>query len=399
MAVKKSKLIGLIPVDENIEPPKKSLKQIAASLKRNSEFAKHNDIQSGSEIKSPEVIPTGILALDYALSIGGFPRGKIVQLYGNESSWKSTICLRTIAEAQKSGGTAVWFDAERSFDPSWAKANGVVMSDDQFLLIKPDTAENALDSIEEMAREGVTIVVLDSIAALAPHKEKYSDENKRELQPLDKEQMGVFAKIMSKFFRRAMGTFAKSGTLFLVVNQLRSSLSPYGSPTSVPGGKALKHANSISINMKRLTAEKDRVYDSQKNVIGSKYEFTIDKTRYGVIGKSGGFTVVGTKIDNVLTLRDIAIQSGIIEKINASNYMLNGEKINGANNVAVKLLENPELAKEIELKIRAKMGFNVVEDAKSGFSGFDEEILTDEEKEALEREEENPDLDEDTDNS
>lgn len=362
MAGKKKdpKILGLVPADEETKSPKKGLKALISELNRDPKFRSHNSITLGSDLKDYEVIPSGILRLDYALGVGGFPRGKIVQIYGNESSWKSTVCMRTVAQAQKMGGQCAWFDAERSFDKRWAQTNGVDL--DNIAIIEPDTMEDCLNTIEKMARAGVDVIVLDSLAALAPHKEMYSDDNKAVKQPLDKEGMALAARLWSKWFRQAPGYIAKNGSLFMIINQLRSSLSPYGNPVAVPGGKAVAYYNSITINLKRVTAKDGQVIDSvTKQVIGGHYNFTIEKTKFGVIGNGGQFKVVGKTVDNFTTLKDIGIQVGLIEKINTSNYLVNGEKINGAGNVEIYIAKHPEYAKELEKQIRERMGFNVPE--------------------------------------
>lgn len=354
---KPSKLIKLTPTDEEVKAPKKSIKDAMAAVNRKNQATGFNKSRLASDLKPPEVIPTGILALDYALNIGGFPRGRIIQLYGPEASWKSTVALRTIAECQKRGGWAVWIDAEMTFDPIWAKRNGV--DTEQLIVVPPDTMEEGLQLIEDYAREGADIIVLDSLIALAPTKELYTDKTKKTAESFDKEQMGLFGRIMSKWLRRVMKVFAEHRTLFIAINQIRSSLSQYGPPETVPGGKALKFYNSISIKLKRMTANADQVLDANKNVIGAKYEFKIEKTKHGIIGRGGDFTLVGTNIDNFTTLRDIAIELGIIEKVNASNYMVAGEKINGKENVRIALIKNKELCAQIEEACRSKMGFNI----------------------------------------
>jgi len=380
---KPNKLLNLAKTDEAqvIKAPKKTAQQLKNELLKDTKFSEHNRVLLGNEVLMPNVIPSGILRLDYEIGIGGFPRGKIVQLYGKEASWKSTICLRTGAEAQKSGGLVAWVDAEFSFDPSWARRNGINL--DNLILHKPDTMEDAFIFIDKMIRGGVDVIVLDSLAALAPHKEIYANENKTERQPLDKEGMALAARLWSKWSRQGPKLLDQNDNLFMIVNQLRSSLSPYGNPVSVPGGAAVKYMNSLSLNTKRVTAKDGQIVDKQTGkVTGATYEFIIDKTKYGIIGNGGSFKTNGLTIDNMTTLRDLGIREKIIERVNSSNYLVNGEKINGQDNVTDYLREHPEIANAIEKQLREQMVKNYTENADKFHAQVSDEI----DYEAMERE-------------
>lgn len=375
------KMLSLQPVDENVVIPKKSAKDIMAALNRGGKLTGYNKIQTARNFASPSVIPSGILELDYKLKVGGFPRGKVVQLYGAEASYKSTVCLKTVAEAQKISPDCVclWVDAEHAFDGVWAEAHGVDL--DRLLVYPPDTQEDALNAMENASKQGVDVIVLDSLIALAPMKELYTDNTKKTIENLDKEQMGIFARNMSKWFRRVMKVFAENKTLVMIINQIRSSLSPYGPPTSVPGGKAVKYYNTISINFKRLTSAADQILDSNKNPIGAKYQFTIDKTRYDAIGKTGVIVTVGPTVDNYTTLRDVGIDQGLIKKLSTVSYDVDGLIVKGKDNINIELLKNKELTENLMKQCRAKMGFNITLKHEVESDGLD---ITEEEMNAAE---------------
>jgi len=353
-----SKLSKLIPIEkESIPVEEKSMKEAINAVNRGAKLDGFSKIVCGDELDSPKIISTGIIGLDYNLQIGGFPRGRIVQIYGAEASFKSTIALRTVAEAQKGGAKVLWVDAEMGFDINWAKANGVDMK--KIGIMKPDNQIEGLDTITNAIKDGDwNVVVLDSLIALAPQKES-GDSKKNTVASIDVEAMGVFARKMSQWFRNNVKYISKHGILFIIINQLRMNISGYGNPEVVPGGNAVKYYSSINLGIKKLKAKDDQIKDKNDNIVGAKYQYIIDKTRFDTYGKTGQFTVYGNIIDNYSMLRDIALKEGIIEKLNASYYQYGETKINGLNNVAKELIKNKQMCSEIEAKIREKMGFNV----------------------------------------
>ena len=290
-----------------------------------------------------EVIPTGCLPLDIALGVGGLPRGRIVEIYGPESSGKTTVALHVIAEAQKLGGTAAFIDAEHALDPIYAQKLGVDIS--SMYVSQPDTGEQALEITEQLVRSGgVDIVVIDSVAALTPKAE------------IDGEMgdafVGLQARLMSQALRKLTGVTSKSKTLVIIINQLREKVGVmYGNPETTPGGKALKFYSSVRLDVRKV--------DSIKNgadVVGNRTKVKVVKNKVAPPFKTAEFDIMyGEGISIFGCLIDAAIEIGVIEK-SGSWFSYNGDKIGqGKENVKAYFTAHPELADEVDKLVREKL--------------------------------------------
>ena len=290
-----------------------------------------------------EVIPTGCLPLDIALGVGGLPRGRIVEIYGPESSGKTTVALHVIAEAQKQGGTAAFIDAEHALDPIYAQKLGVDIG--SMYVSQPDTGEQALEITEQLVRSGgVDVVVIDSVAALTPRAE------------IDGEMgdafVGLQARLMSQALRKLTGVTAKSKTLVVFINQLREKVGVmYGNPETTPGGKALKFYSSVRLDVRKADAIK-----SGSDVVGNRTKVKVVKNKVAPPFKTAEFDIMyGEGISIFGCLIDAAIEIGVIEK-SGSWFSYNGDKIGqGKENVKAYFLAHPELADEVDKIVREKL--------------------------------------------
>ncbi len=290
-----------------------------------------------------EVIPTGCLPLDIALGVGGLPRGRIVEIYGPESSGKTTVALHVIAEAQKLGGTAAFIDAEHALDPIYAQKLGVDIG--SMYVSQPDTGEQALEITEQLVRSGgVDIVVIDSVAALTPKAE------------IDGEMgdafVGLQARLMSQALRKLTGVTAKSKTLVIFINQLREKVGVmYGNPETTPGGKALKFYSSVRLDVRKVDAIKNGA-----DIVGNRTKVKVVKNKVAPPFKSAEFDIMyGEGISIFGCLIDAAIDIGVIDK-SGSWFSYNGEKIGqGKENVKAYFTEHPELADEVDKLVREKL--------------------------------------------
>ena len=290
-----------------------------------------------------EVIPTGCLPLDIALGVGGLPRGRIVEIYGPESSGKTTVALHVIAEAQKQGGTAAFIDAEHALDPIYAQKLGVDIG--SMYVSQPDTGEQALEITEQLVRSGgVDVVVIDSVAALTPRAE------------IDGEMgdafVGLQARLMSQALRKLTGVTAKSKTLVVFINQLREKVGVmYGNPETTPGGKALKFYSSVRLDVRKADAIK-----SGSDVVGNRTKVKVVKNKVAPPFKTAEFDIMyGEGISIFGCLIDAAIEIGVIEK-SGSWFSYNGDKIGqGKENVKSFFLAHPELADEVDKIVREKL--------------------------------------------
>lgn len=288
-----------------------------------------------------DVIPTGCLTLDLALGIGGVPRGRVIEIYGPESSGKTTVSLHIIAEAQKMGGTAAFIDAEHALDPSYAEKLGVVLKD--LYISQPDNGEQALNICDMLVRSGgVDIVVVDSVAALTPKAEIDGE--------MGDSHVGLQARMMSQALRKLTGAINKSNTTVIFINQLRDKIGVvYGSPETTAGGKALKFYASVRLDVRKGEAIKDGA-----NVIGNKTKVKVVKNKLAPPFKVAEFEIIyGKGISKTGCIVDLALQFGIIKK-SGSWFAYNDEKIGqGKENTKAYLEANSELYKEIEEKIKA----------------------------------------------
>ena len=287
-----------------------------------------------------EVIPTGCLALDHALGIGGLPRGRSVEIYGPESSGKTTVSLHVVAEAQRLGGTAAFIDAEHALDPDYAKKLGVNTED--LYISQPDNGEQALDIADYLVRSNaVDIVVIDSVAALTPKSEIEGD--------MEQQSVGVQARLMSKALRKLTAVINKSKTCVIFINQLREKVGVmFGNPETTPGGKALKFYSSVRLDVRKKDAVKDGGI-----IIGNKTAVKVVKNKLAPPFKTAEFEIIfGQGISKEGSLVDLAIEKGILAK-SGSWISYNDEKIGQGREKVIALLKtNPELTAEIEAKVK-----------------------------------------------
>ena len=288
-----------------------------------------------------EVIPTGCLHLDFALGVGGLPRGRIIEIYGPESSGKTTLALQAVAEAQKMGGTAAFIDAEHALDPIYARALGVDI--DQLYVSQPDNGEQALDICEALVRSGaIDIVVIDSVAALVPKQEIEGD--------MGESHVGLQARLMSQALRKLAGVISKTNAVAIFINQLREKVGVmYGNPEVTTGGKALKFYASVRIDIR-----KGEPIKNGSEVIGNRAKIKIVKNKVAPPFRVCVVDMLyGEGISKESGLVDLAVERDLLQK-SGSWFSYNGERIaQGRDNVRIYLREHPEVRDEIEQRIRA----------------------------------------------
>ncbi len=299
----------------------------------------------GAEAIAPIAsISTGSLGLDIALGIGGLPRGRVVEIYGPESSGKTTLTLHVIAEAQKKGGICAFIDAEHALDPAYARKLGVNL--DELLISQPDTGEQALEIADTLVRSGaVDVVVIDSVAALTPRAELEGE--------MGDTHVGLQARLMSQALRKLTGSISKSNCMIIFINQIRMKIGVmFGSPETTSGGNALKFYASVRLDIRRIGALKDR-----EEVIGNQTRVKVVKNKVAPPFKQVEFDILyGEGISKVGELIDLGVTGNVVEK-SGSWFSYNGTRIGqGRENARKFLLENPHLADEIEAAIRGKAG-------------------------------------------
>ena len=298
------------------------------------------------------IIPTGSLNLDNALGIGGVPRGRIVEVYGAESSGKTTLALHIIAEAQKAGGIAAFIDAEHALDPTYAKALGVDV--DEMLISQPDNGEQALEIADMLVRSGVIdIIVIDSVAALVPKAEIEGE--------MQDQQMGLQARLMSKALRKLTGNLNKSDTTMLFINQIREKIGGFGfgPQTTTTGGRALKFYSSVRMEVKRIGSVKQG-----DEIIGNETVVKVTKNKVAPPFKEVNFEIMyGKGISRVGEILDLAIKNDIVAKSGAWFSYGDNRLGQGRENVKIKLEEDKDLLAEIEAKVRAKITPNSIKSA------------------------------------
>ena len=290
-----------------------------------------------------DAIPTGALALDVALGIGGIPRGRIIEIYGPESSGKTTLAQHIVAECQKRGGIAAFVDAEHALDPEYARNLGVNI--DELLISQPDTGEQALDITEELVRSGaVDIVVVDSVAALVP---------KAEIEgTMEDQQMGLQARLMSKALRKLTGVIGKTNTTVIFINQLRQKIGVmYGNPETTTGGNALKYYASVRMEIKRTEGLKGDGVD-----VGNHVRVRVLKNKVAPPFRTAEFDIIfGKGICKVGNILDVAVNLGIVNKA-GSWFSFKEEKLGqGRDKARDFLTENPDILKEVETLVREKL--------------------------------------------
>jgi recombination protein RecA len=309
------------------------------------QFGKGSVMRLGDENRPPiQVIPTGSVAVDVALGVGGLPRGRVTEIYGPESSGKTTLALHAIANAQKLGGIAAFIDAEHALDPEYAQKLGVDI--DALLVSQPDTGEQALEIADMLVRSGaISIIVIDSVAALVPRAEIEGE--------MGDSHMGLQARLMSQALRKLTGALSNSGTTMIFINQLRDKIGVmFGSPETTTGGKALKFYASVRIDIRRIESLKDGT-----DIIGNRTRVKIVKNKVAPPFKQAEFDILyGHGISREGSLIDMGVDQGIVKKSGAWYTYESDQLGQGKENARQFLIDNPELANEIEIKILTALG-------------------------------------------
>ena len=313
------------------------------------------------EIRKMDVIPTGALSLDLALGIGGVPRGRIVEIYGPESSGKTSLALHIVAEAQRNGGLAAFIDAEHALDPTYARAIGVDV--DELLISQPDTGEQALEITDMLIRSGaLDVVVIDSVAALVPRAELEGD--------MGDTHVGLQARLMSQALRKLAGTINRSQTTAIFINQLREKIGVmFGSPETTPGGRALKFYSSVRIDIRRIEAIK-----SGTDNVGNRVRTKIAKNKVAPPFRLAEFDIMfGEGISREGSLLDVAVDEGIVKKAGAW-YTYDGDQLGQGREKAKQFLrENPQLSVQLQDQVLRAVGVIVDEEEELEESDASEE--------------------------
>ena len=324
----------------------KALDSALAQIER--QFGKGSIMKLGDEnaVQKIEATSTGSLGLDIALGIGGLPKGRIVEIYGPESSGKTTLTLHTVAEEQKKGGVCAFVDAEHALDPQYAKKLGVDL--DELLISQPDTGEQALEIVDTLVRSGaVSMVVVDSVAALTPKSELEGD--------MGDSSVGVHARLMSQAMRKLTGSISRSNCMVIFINQIRMKIGVmFGSPETTTGGNALKFYSSVRLDIRRIGAIKDR-----DEVVGNATRVKVVKNKVAPPFKQVEFDIMyGEGISKMGELLDLGVKAGVVDKAGAW-FSYGDERIGqGRENAKTFLKENGHIAYEIEDKIRAAHGLD-----------------------------------------
>ena len=324
----------------------KTLEQVLLDIEK--QFGKGAIMKLGEGgLKDIDVVSSGSLALDIALGVGGYPKGRIIEIYGPESSGKTTFALHAIAEVQKTGGRAAFIDAEHALDPVYANKLGVNIN--ELLLSQPDTGEQALEICEALVRsEAMSIIVIDSVAALVPQAEIEGE--------MGDSHVGLQARLMSQALRKLSGAINKTNTICIFINQLREKVGVmFGNPETTPGGRALKFYSSIRLDVRRAEQIKQGT-----DVIGNKTVVKVVKNKVAPPFKSAVVDIMyGEGVSREGELVDLGVEAGVIDKSGAW-FAYQGEKLGqGKENVKLLLKENPDLAKEIEKKVREFYGIEI----------------------------------------
>ena len=332
--------------DKKDDDRQKALESALSQIER--QFGKGSIMKLGDEnaIQEIEATSTGSLGLDIALGIGGLPKGRIVEIYGPESSGKTTLTLHCVAEEQKKGGVCAFVDAEHALDPQYAKKLGVDL--DELLISQPDTGEQALEITDTLVRSGaVSMVVVDSVAALTPKSELEGD--------MGDHNVGVQARLMSQAMRKLTGSISRSNCMVIFINQIRMKIGVmFGSPETTTGGNALKFYSSVRLDIRRIGAIKDR-----DEVVGNATRVKVVKNKVAPPFKQVEFDIMyGEGISKNGELLDLGVKAGVVEKSGAW-YSYQDERIGqGRENAKIFLKENPNIALSIEDKIRAAHGLD-----------------------------------------
>jgi len=345
----------------------KALEAAVSQIER--AFGKGSVMKLGQrETVETDVISTGSISLDIALGIGGLPRGRIIEVYGPESSGKTTLALHAVAEAQKKGGTCAFIDAEHALDPIYARKLGVDIN--ELLISQPDGGEQALEIADTLVRSGaVDVLVIDSVAALVPRAELEGE--------MGDHHVGLQARLMSQALRKLTGSVSKSNTMIIFINQIRMKIGVmFGNPETTTGGNALKFYSSVRLEIRRIGAIKDR-----DEVVGNQTRVKVVKNKLAPPFKMVEFDIMyGEGFSKTGELIDLGVTAGIVEK-SGSWFSYGSERIGqGRENAKTYLKEHPEAADAIEAAIRQNAGFvskAMLEEPHGGQAGDDEEALPD----------------------
>ena len=328
----------------------KALTTALAQIER--QHGKGAVMRLGDDVRAPiEVIPTGSISLDVALGIGGLPRGRIIEIYGPEASGKTSLALHAIASAQRKGGIAAIIDAEHALDPDYAKALGV--DTDALLVSQPDTGEQALEIADMLIRSGaLDIIVIDSVAALVPRAEIEGE--------MGDSHVGLQARLMSQALRKITGALNNSGTTAIFINQLREKIGVmFGSPETTTGGRALKFYASVRLDVRRIETLKDG-----QEAVGNRTRVKVVKNKVASPFKQAEFDILyGQGISREGSLIDLGVEQGIVRKSGAWYTYESDQLGQGKENARTFLRDNPDLADEIEKKIKEKLGIGARVDA------------------------------------
>ena len=339
----------------------KALEMALAGIEKS--FGKGSVMKMGEKTSMGiEAIPTGALALDLALGIGGLPRGRVVEIFGPESSGKSTLAMHVVAEAQRNGGICAYIDAEHAMDPIYASALGVDI--DALYISQPDTGEQALEITDMLVRSGaLDVVVIDSVAALTPRAEIEGE--------MGDTHVGLQARLMSQALRKLTGNLNKTQTICIFINQLREKIGVmFGSPETTPGGRALKFYSSVRLDIRRIESIKDGV-----EIVGNRTRVKVVKNKVAPPFRQAEFDIMyGKGISREGSLLDIGVDLGLVKKSGAW-YTYEGEQLGqGRENAKVFLQENPEIMVEISERIRQQVGIGVEPDEESVDAEGDDEM-------------------------
>jgi len=322
---------------------KKVLEEAISQIEK--QFGKGSIMRLGEKSHlDVEVIPTGILTLDYALGVGGIPRGRVIEIFGPESSGKTTLAMHCIAEAQKRGGIAAFIDAEHAFDKLYAEKLGI--DTENLLISQPDNGEQALEITEHLIRSGaIDIIVIDSVAALVPRGELEGE--------MGDSKMGLQARLMSQALRKLTGTINKTKCACIFINQLREKIGVmFGNPETTTGGNALKFYSSVRLDIRRI----GQIKESADNILGNRTRVKVVKNKVAPPFKVVEFDIMyGVGISKVGEIIDLGVELNVIQK-SGSWFSYRDNKLGqGRDAVKVLLLDNPELLEELEMKIREKL--------------------------------------------
>ena len=351
----------LTMTDKKSADKAKALESALQQIER--QFGKGSIMRLGGQNQMPEIeaVSTGSLGLDIALGIGGLPKGRIIEIYGPESSGKTTLTLHVVAEAQKLGGVCAFVDAEHALDPQYAKKLGVNL--DELLISQPDTGEQGLEIVDTLVRSGaVSLVVVDSVAALTPKSELEGD--------MGDSSVGVHARLMSQAMRKLTGSISRSNCMVIFINQIRMKIGVmFGSPETTTGGNALKFYASVRLDIRRIGSIKDR-----EEVVGNTTRVKVVKNKVAPPFKQVEFDIMyGEGISKTGEILDLGVKAGVVEKSGAW-YSYGDERIGqGRENAKIFLRDNPVMALEIEDKIRGSHGLEFAVAGES--NGRDDDLV------------------------